>query len=139
MPQCTAEATWNGSLLDGAGALELGSGVWANAYGTPDADGVTNPEELLAASHASCYAMTLAYLLDESGFTPTTVQAESTVEVEQDTDGVSIPAIEIVADATVPAATDAAFRDVAAQAETFCPVSQALDGTEIRVEARRTT
>lgn len=137
MPQCTADATWSGFLFDGTGELALGSGVWADAYGTPDADGVTNPEELLAASHASCYAMTLAYILGESGFTPEDVHATSEVAVEQGEDSISIPSIEVVVDASVPDATDTEFREAANQAEAFCPVSQALAGTEITVGATR--
>lgn len=137
MPHCTADATWSGSLLEGAGQLELGSEVWADAYGTPHADGVTNPEELLAASHASCFAMTLAYILGESGFTPEDVHATSNVVVEQGEASISIPSIEVAVDASVPDATETGFREAANQAEAFCPVSQALAGTEITVETLR--
>lgn len=133
MPDCTADATWHGSLIDGDGDVTLGSDVWGGTYATPEAADATNPEELLAASHASCFAMTAAFLLDESGYEVEAVDAEATVTLRQTEDGFDIPAIELDVRGEVPDATPSEFDAVVSQAEAACPVSKALAGTDISV------
>ena len=135
MPRSTANATWDGSLTDGDGRVALGDGAWEGRYATPDVDGATDPKELLAAGHASCYAMTLAYVLRESGYDPDDVRAESTVVLERGADAVSITRLEVSVEAAVPEATVEVFATGAEEAEQFCPVSRALAGTDIDVEA----
>lgn len=135
MPVRKANATWNGSLIhgDGDGDVALGSGVWRGTFATPDVDESTDPEELLAAAHASCYAMSVTYLLEESGYTPEYVSAESVVTLEQREGGFTIPSIDMVVSGQVRTATDEEVKAILTEAEDACPVSQALAGTEIVV------
>lgn len=117
----------------GDGEVALDSGVWSGRYATPDVADATDPEELLAAAQASCFAMTASYVLEQSGYSPERLDAESVVTLEQGADGFSIPAIEITVSGNVPDATDEEFASQMAAAEAACPVSQALAGTEIEV------
>lgn len=133
MPDCTADATWHGSVIDGSGDVSVGSDVWSGSYAPPEVDGATNPEELLAAGHASCFAMTAAYLLNGSGYDVETVDADATVTLEQTEQGFGIPRIELTVSGEVPDATAEEFDSIVEQAETACPVSKALTGTEIEV------
>lgn len=132
MPECTADATWYGSLTDGEGDVALGDDGWNGRYATPDVADATNPEELLAAAHSSCYAMTTAYVLESGGFEVTDVTADAVVSLDIE-DGFDITAIELTVTGAVPDATEAEFREAATQAEAACPVSKALAGTEIDV------
>lgn len=136
MPEHTADATWSGSLMDGDGDVALGSGVWTGRYATPDVEDATDPEELLAAAQASCFAMTASYVLEESGYSPEHVSAESVVTLEQGEDGFSIPSIEVTVDGHVPDATGEEFAAIMSQAEAACPVSKALAGTDVDVSVR---
>lgn len=119
--------------MDGSGNVSLESGVWEGTYATPDVADATNPEELLAAGHASCFAMTMAYVLTEFGFHPERVDADATVTLEQHDDGFDIPSIALTVDGTVPDATEEEFVEAARTAEQACPVSKALAGTEIEL------
>lgn len=139
MPACTADATWYGSLMNGEGTVALGSGLWDGPYGTPDAADASNPEELLAAGHASCFAMTVAYTLTEAGYSPEHVDTEAMVHLEQNEDGFSIESIEVLVEGEVPDATAEEFHAVVSAAEQHCPVSKALGGTEIDVTASMMT
>lgn len=135
MSDHTADATWNGTLTDGDGTVELGSGVWTGAYATPDVDGATDPEELLAAGHASCFAMTLAYALDEAGYDPERVDAEATVTLDVSEAGFTITTVELTVEGVVPGATAEQFAAVVEEAEAHCPVSKALGGPDVEVTA----
>lgn len=132
MPECTADATWYGSLTDGEGDVTLGDDGWSGRYATPDVPDATNPEELLAAAHSSCYAMTTAYVLETNGFEVTDVTTEAVVSLDVE-GGFDVTAVELTVTGDVPDATDEEFREAAAQAEAACPVSKALAGTEIDV------
>lgn len=118
---------------DGDGEVTLDSGVWSGRYATPDVADATDPEELLAAAQASCFAMTASYVLEQSGYSPERVSTESVVTLEQDGNGFSIPSIEISVGGDVPDATAEEFGDTMAAVESACPVSQALTGTDIEV------
>ncbi|PSQ19064.1 OsmC family peroxiredoxin [Halobacteriales archaeon QS_8_69_26] len=133
MPDCTADATWHGPVMDGDGDVSPGSGVWSGTYATPETADATDPEELLAASHASCFAMTAAYLLDQSGYDVVDVDASATVTLERTEAGFEIPSVRIAVDGVVPDATAEEFAAVVERAEAACPVSTALAGTEIEV------
>lgn len=135
MPECTADANWSGTVMNGSGSVALASGVWEGAYGTPEAADATNPEELLAASHASCFAMTAAYILDESGYDHEGVDAEAAVALEITDDGFDIPSVTLDVEAAVPDASEAEFQEAILAAEHACPVSGALTGTDIEVNA----
>lgn len=133
MPECMATATWYGSLMDGNGEVSLGSDVWGGEYATPGVADATNPEELLAAGHAGCFAMTAAYLLDDAGYEVEDVTANGAVTLEQTDQGFDIPTIELTVAGEVPDATVEEFEAIVEQAESACPVSNALEGTDIEV------
>lgn len=136
MPECTANATWTGTVTDGDGTLALDSGAWEGRYATPNEPGATDPEELLGAAHAACFSMTVAYALSQAGYSPQSVDSEATVVLEQGEAGFSIPTIALETRATVPDATEEEFRTVVADAEEACPVSAALAGPDVEVSAR---
>jgi len=136
MPTSSAEATWNGRLKDGEGTVALGSGAYEGAYSFAsrfqDGDG-TNPEELIGAAEAGCYAMAFANMLDEEGYTPESVHAEAVVTL--DADALEITTVDLTVEATVPDIDEDAFQELAAQAKEGCPVSKALAGADITLDA----
>ncbi|WP_336037981.1 OsmC family peroxiredoxin [Halobacterium yunchengense] len=136
MPTRTASAVWNGTLHDGEGALSLESGAYDGPYSFAsrfaDAD-TTNPEELLGAAEAGCYAMALALHLGEAGYDPQRVQAEAAVTL--DADALEITGVELDVTGEVPGVDEAEFREHAADAAEGCPVSKALGGTDVDVDA----
>jgi osmotically inducible protein OsmC len=139
MPTRTAEATWNGDLPSGDGTMSLESDAYAGAYSFrsrfEDADG-SNPEELIAAAHAGCYSMALSNVLAEAGHDPESVHttAEVTLQMLPD-DGPTITKIHLTAEATVPGLDDETFQTHATAAKEGCPVSKALAGPEITLDA----
>jgi lipoyl-dependent peroxiredoxin len=123
---------WNGSLRDGAGELEfVSSGLgpypvtWASRVEQPG--GRTSPEELLAASHASCYAMALNATLGAARHQPQQLDVIATVSLDQkDGGGFQVTSSELVVTGIVPGIDQAGFRQAADQAELACPISNAL-------------
>jgi osmotically inducible protein OsmC len=136
MPTSTAEATWDGALIDGEGTVALGSDAYEGPYSFASrfesGDG-TNPEELIGAAEAGCYAMAFANMLDEEGYSPERVHAEAAVTLNAD--DLEITTVELTVEATVPDVGTEAFHDVADQAKEGCPVSKALAGTDIQLDA----
>jgi osmotically inducible protein OsmC len=139
MPTRKAHARWEGSLKAGKGAIDFGHGMFNGAYSFAsrfeDRAG-TNPEELLAAAHASCFAMALSLVLGDAGFTPDYVDATAHVTVRPQDGGFKITKSHIVCEAKVPGVDRTAFAKCAEAAKAGCPVSQALAGTEITLEAK---
>ncbi|MDG5777493.1 OsmC family protein [Haloarculaceae archaeon H-GB2-1] len=138
MPTRTAEATWNGRLKDGDGTMALGSGAFEGPYSFgsrfEDAEG-TNPEELIGAAEAGCFAMATALALEEEGFDPERVHAETEVHLERVEGDFTITKIDLTAEGTVPDATEEEFVEVAMDAKENCPVSKALAATDIELTA----
>jgi osmotically inducible protein OsmC len=127
-----AEAVWRGTGKDGAGALTAPGGVlkdtpisFKTRFG--DAGPGTNPEELIAAAHAGCFSMQLAFLLNAAGFTATEIHTEASVTVLPDGGGFKITASDLTLRAKIPDIEDARFQEIAADAEKNCPVSKALN------------
>jgi lipoyl-dependent peroxiredoxin len=128
----TSKTHWEGSLMEGQGSVSLeSSGIgtydvtWASR--AEDANGRTSPEELIAAAHASCFAMAFSHGLAEAGHTADRV--EVTAEVTFDTDGgPKITTSELTVNAVVPGIDDATFQEIANGAKEGCPVSGALKG-----------
>lgn len=126
-----AQAVWQGTGRDGEGALSSDSGVLSD---TPysfrtrfeDKPG-TNPEELIAAAHAGCFTMALAFQLQTAGFTPTELATEAAVSLEQDGAGFKITRSALTLRAQVPGIDQAKFDELAANAEKTCPVSRVLN------------
>lgn len=136
MPTSSAEATWNGRLKDGEGTVALGSGAYEGAYTFAsrfqDGEG-TNPEELIGAAEAGCYAMAFANMLDEEGYTPESVHAEAVVTL--DADALEITTVDLTVEATVPDIDEEAFQELAGDAKEGCPVSKVLAGADITLDA----
>lgn len=130
----TATAVWNGSGKEGAGQLSSQSTVLNKtqySYKSRFEDGVgTNPEELIAAAHAGCFAMKLSFVLGAAGFTPDSIEATSVVTLDN---GV-ITGSHLTVKAKVPGITKEKFEESAADAKANCPVSKALS-MDITMEA----
>src|SRR5256886_6720309 len=127
----TAEVSWRGSLFEGRGTIErVQSGAfgpldvtWASRSEEPD--GLTSPEELIAAAHAACFSMALSNGLAQAGSPPERLQTSATVTFVPGT-GITKVALEVTG--TVPGMDEDAFRQAAEEAKDGCPVSQALKG-----------
>lgn len=139
MPTRKAHARWEGGLKEGRGQVDVGSGAIKGAYSFAsrfEEGPGTNPEELLGAAHAGCFAMALSLVLDQAGFKPEYVDATAHVTVLPQDGGFRITKSHLVCEAKVPGIDQAAFVRHAEAAKASCPVSQALTGTEITLEAR---
>lgn len=133
MPTRHAEATWTGRIGSGEGAMALGSGAFEGEYSVGsrfEGEPGTNPEELIAAAHAGCFAMALSGAMTEAGFAPETIDATADVTVEQVDGDWTITSIALAVEAAVPDLDDATFQELAEGAKANCPVSRALAGVE---------
>jgi lipoyl-dependent peroxiredoxin len=135
----TAEATWHGTVSDGDGRLEVGSGAFEGPYSlrarTEEGVHATNPEELIGAAEAGCFTMSLANVLGEAGHQARSLKTTARVKLEQVGSAFNITSIALVTEGDVPGLLQDAFDDFARQAKD-CTVSRALTGTEITLEAR---
>ncbi|MEO8005482.1 MAG: OsmC family protein [Betaproteobacteria bacterium] len=134
-----AKAVWRGTGRAGSGSLSTDSGVLAE---TPysfktrfEGEKGTNPEELIAAAHAGCFTMAVAFQLQAAGFTATELNTEAAVTLEQDGQGFKISRSALTLRAQVPNLDEAAFARMAGEAEKNCPVSRVLKA-EITLDAR---
>lgn len=136
--QRKANATWNGQLKDGNGTMRLGGGAYEGAYSFQsrfeEGEG-TNPEELIAAAHAGCFSMALSGELGKAGHDPKSVSTEARVSLVKSDEGFTINRITLVTEADVPGLSDEEFQKIAEGAKEGCPVSRALAGPEIELEA----
>jgi osmotically inducible protein OsmC len=133
-------AEWRGGLKDGSGTVTVGDGVFEGAYSFSsrfeDGEG-TNPEELIAAAHASCFAMALSAALSEGGHVPESVRTTARVHLRNLDGTPTIARSDLEVEATVPGIGEDAFRQTAEEAKAACPVSRALAGVpEIELTAR---
>jgi osmotically inducible protein OsmC len=137
-----ATATWSGDLLSGHGTVTAAtSGVfsdlpttWASRIGEPA--GVTSPEELLAAAHASCFSMACSNELAKAGTPPSALSVQVDVSGDKLEAGWTVTAAAITVHGTVPGATAKSFREAAEKAKDGCPISRALKGNvELSLEA----
>lgn len=126
-----ASAHWEGGLKDGKGTVSSESGVLdARPYNFGqrfENEKGTNPEELVAAAHASCFSMALSMVLGEAGYTPDAVDTQAKVTIQEGDGGFEIPTIHLDVTATVPGADDAAFQKAAEGAKEGCPISKLLN------------
>ncbi len=135
----TSEAEWKGSLPEGGGTMKLGSGAYQGAYSFKsrfESGTGTNPEELIGAAHAGCFSMALSHGLSQAGHTPTRVHTTAKVHLDKAGGGFAITRIELDCEAEVPGIDEATFRQQAETAKTNCPVSKALAGTDITLNAK---
>jgi osmotically inducible protein OsmC len=139
MPVRKAQARWEGSLKDGQGAMKLESGAYEGKYSFGSRfqeDPGTNPEELIAAAHAGCFSMALSAGLGKSGFESNSVETSARAHLEKVGEGFKITRIELTTVADVPGIDEATFQEHATGAKENCPVSQALAGVEISLDAK---
>ena len=133
----TAEAHWEGSLFEGQGEVELVSSglghfevTWATRAEQPS--GHTSPEELIAAAHSSCFNMALSNVLAQGGNPPTSLDTRADVTFQP---GEGITGIKLTVTGVVPGITAEQFEAAAEDARKNCPVSKAITGTTITLEA----
>ncbi len=132
-------AEWRGDLQSGGGTVAFGSGLFEAMYSFKsrfeDGPG-TNPEELIAAAHASCYSMALSNIMAGDGHTAESVKTTAKVHLRMVDGAPTIAQIDLVTEGRVPGIDQAQFSDYAEQAKAGCPVSRALAGVgEITLDA----
>jgi osmotically inducible protein OsmC len=143
MPTRTARTAWNGTLEKGSGQVELSSskvGTYDVSFpkrAADDAGGVTSPEELIAAAHTACYAMSLSAEIAQRGGTPQSheVQADVTLGPDQENGGFKLTGIKLTVRAEVDGLDEAGFAEAAQAAKANCPISKALAGVDITLDA----
>lgn len=140
MPTRDATTRWKGGLNTGGGEVTLDSSnagqfrvTFPTRAGEPE--GHTSPEELIAAAHSSCLAMNLSGVLESEGLTPETIDVSAEVTLGPDTQGFKISGIAITLRAKVPGVDADKFQELASIAEKTCPVTKALAGTTITLDA----
>jgi osmotically inducible protein OsmC len=137
----TANTVWEGGLAKGKGTTSLKSGAtddlpvtWASR--TERSDGKTSPEELIAAAHASCYAMALSHELGEAGHDPERLDVTSVVTLDEVDGAPTVTTSKLTVRGRVPGIDQSAFEEAAQGAGKNCPVSRALGGVDIQVDAK---
>lgn len=126
----SGSAAWSGGLKDGKGTISTQSGALdAYPYGFATRfEGVpgSNPEELIAAAHASCFTMALSLILGEAGLTAEKMETSAVVTLEKLDDGFAVTASALTLKATIPGTDDATFQELASKAKANCPISKLL-------------
>ena len=139
----TAHAVWRGAGLDGVGAINTQSGALKDQpytahfrFVSEDGKAGTNPEELIAASHASCFAMALAFGLTGAGHAPEELKTSAHVKLEKIGDGWSVTGIRLTVVGKVPGIAPQAFAETAEKAKAGCPISRLLSSVPITLDAK---
>ncbi|MBO4236463.1 OsmC family peroxiredoxin [Pseudonocardia alni] len=143
MPTRSARTAWNGSLEQGSGQVELSSskvGTYEVSFpkrAADEAGGTTSPEELIAAAHSACYAMQLSANIAEAGGTPESLDVSADVSLGPDKDngGFKLTGITLTVRGEVTGLDADGFAKAAEAAKAGCPVSKALTGVEITLDA----
>jgi lipoyl-dependent peroxiredoxin len=137
----TAEVTWQGNVPEGGGRIALGSGAYEGDFTLKaridDVARSTNPEELIAAASAGCFTMSLADLLSNEGHPPADLKTGARIRLQQTDAGFRITSLDLSVAGDVPGVDAEQFAALAERARATCPVSLALAGTEITVEATK--
>jgi osmotically inducible protein OsmC len=137
----TAEVTWQGDVPEGGGRIALGSGAYEGDFTLrarlDDVARSTNPEELIAAASAGCFTMSLADLLSTEGHPPVDLKTGARIRLQQTDEGFRITSLDLSVAGDVPGVDAEQFAALAERARATCPVSLALAGTEITVEATK--
>ncbi|WP_417523838.1 OsmC family protein [Marinovum sp.] len=135
----SGSANWKGGLKDGSGTVSTESGVLDKVnYGFNkrfEGEKGSNPEELIAAAHASCYSMALSMILGEAGLTADDISTKATVSLEQKDGGFAVTKSHLVLEAKVPGASEEDFMKAAQTAKEGCPISKLLNA-EITLDAK---
>ena len=132
-----AKATWEGGLREGHGSMKFGTFegpyTWSSRF--EESQG-TNPEELVGAAHAGCYSMALSSGLGKAGFTPKHISTSATVHLDRVDGKARITQIHLETRVEVPGIGNDAFLKIAEDTKLDCPVSVALSGVEITLDAQ---
>jgi len=134
-----ASAVWEGDLIEGHGKMKLGGGAYEGPYTFKsrfEEGSGTNPEELIGAAHAGCFSMALAHGIAEAGFKPKSVKTSAEVTLTKGSDGFRIEKIHLICKGDVPGLDEAKFKEFAEGAKKGCPVSKALTGVNITLDAK---
>jgi lipoyl-dependent peroxiredoxin len=135
----TAEAVWTGTLKEGSGSFKGGSGALSGGYSFKsrfeDDQSLTNPEEMVGAAHAGCYAMFLSAQLTNAGFPPNSITAKAEVDFGRDDKGPVINSITLTVDASVPGVSQEQFNELAEKSKAGCPISRALAAVPLTLNA----
>lgn len=134
-----AQAVWQGTLKEGQGSMKFGSGAFEGAYSFAsrfEEGAGTNPEELIGAAHAGCFSMALSASLERAGFPARSVETQAKVHLNKVEGAFRITRIELSCNAQVPGIPAEQFAGIAEAAKAGCPVSAALAGVQIDLDAR---
>ena len=142
MPTRTARTGWTGTLEEGSGKVELSSshlGTYDMSFpkrAAEEANGATSPEELIAAAHSACYAMQLSALIGQAGGTPQALDVQADVTLGPDpAGGFKLTGIKLTVRGEVEGLGEEQFAEAANAAKASCPVSKALTGVDITLDA----
>ncbi|MBL7952349.1 MAG: OsmC family protein [Flavobacteriales bacterium] len=137
-----ATANWKGTGKEGSGTVTTTSGVLNNTphsfltrFVSEDGKAGTNPEELIAAAHASCFTMAMSFGLNKAGFTADTLECTATVKMDKVGEGMGVVGIHLELKGAVPGITPEQFQECAAGAKENCPISQLLKSVPITLNA----
>ncbi len=137
-----ATATWSGTGKEGSGAVSTTSGVLSNTphsfltrFVSEDGKAGTNPEELIAAAHASCFTMKMSFVLNAAGFTADKLECTANVQMDKVGDGMGVVGIHLDLKGTVPGIDVAKFQACAEDAKANCPISKLLKSVPITLSA----
>jgi osmotically inducible protein OsmC len=144
MPTRTARTAWTGSLQEGSGQVELtssGAGTFEVSFpkrAADDAGGATSPEELIAAAHSACYAMSLSGLVAAAGATVESLDVKADVRLGKDEEngGFKLTGIKLTVVGEVDGLDADGFEKAAQEAKAGCPISKALASVDITLDAR---
>ncbi len=139
MPIRIAEALWEGNLKKGKGKMKVGSGVFEGSYSFGsrfEQERGTNPEELIGAAHAGCFSMAFSMMLEQAGYKVEQIRTLAKVHIDKVGEGFKITTIELETEGKVPGIDEKTFNEQAEAAKKGCPVSMALTGVDIRLQAK---
>ncbi len=135
-----ANAIWEGNLAKGKGVYTLKSNEYKGEYSFTsrfeDNKKLSSPEELIGAAHASCFSMALSHTLDQSGYNPVKIKTEADVTLSKTEGSFSITEILLKTKGEVSGIDENKFIELAEDAKENCPVSKALKGTNVKLEAQ---
>ncbi len=138
MPVRKSEAEWKGNLKEGNGTMRSANGTFEGAYSAgsrfENLQGA-NPEELIGAAHAGCFSMAFANELDSAGYTPRSIRTEAQVTLDKTEEGYTITKIDLKTQVEADDIDQETFQKIAEKAKNGCPVSRALAGVDIGLNA----
>jgi osmotically inducible protein OsmC len=139
MPIRKAKSLWKGKLKDGNGSYELDSGTCKGNVTFPsrfEQGQGSNPEELIGAAHSMCFSMAFSLMLEKAGYEPVSINTTAEVNIDKEGEGFAIKNIKLNTIADIKGISEGDFQKIANQAKDGCPVSKALTGVNIDLDAK---